>query len=270
MNRLFVFSGTGNSLAAAQEIQRSLPDFEIQRITTQTEPFIPEQTESVGLVFPVYAWGMPHAVVNWIKKLKLNSHPYLFALATCGGGGAGTLLQCRKLIALQGGKLSLGAFVTLPSNYILWGDAPKPEVQQKMFERASEKIQSLIPLIEKKQSRPMEKGSVPANFFLSKILYPLAVKHFKDTGKKFQIQENCTGCGICEKICPSGNIRLENQKPRFSLNCEQCLACLQWCPENAISYAGKTKDRRRYHHPEIKVSDLFKDKSPRPNPDFNG
>jgi MinD superfamily P-loop ATPase len=36
------------------------------------------------------------------------------------------------------------------------------------------------------------------------------------------------------------------------------MACLQWCPVEAIQYGKKTIGRKRYHHPSIAVADMFK------------
>jgi Pyruvate/2-oxoacid:ferredoxin oxidoreductase delta subunit len=46
-------------------------------------------------------------------------------------------------------------------------------------------------------------------------------------------------------------------KPIWQHTCEQCFACLQWCPEEAIQYGKNTKKKRRYHHPEIRLRDMF-------------
>lgn len=41
-------------------------------------------------------------------------------------------------------------------------------------------------------------------------------------------------------------------------HCEQCLACIQWCPQEALQYGKKTPAYERYHHPEIKLQDLLR------------
>ena len=41
----------------------------------------------------------------------------------------------------------------------------------------------------------------------------------------------------------------------------QCLACINYCPENSIQYGDKTQERGRYHNPEITVQDLINKKS---------
>ena len=49
-----------------------------------------------------------------------------------------------------------------------------------------------------------------------------------------------------------------DDKPTWNHHCEQCLACIQWCPEEAIQYGKKTPQYERYHHPEIQLKDMLK------------
>jgi len=34
------------------------------------------------------------------------------------------------------------------------------------------------------------------------------------------------------------------------------MACIQWCPVEAIQVGKRTRGRRRYHHPEVTAHDL--------------
>jgi ferredoxin len=45
------------------------------------------------------------------------------------------------------------------------------------------------------------------------------------TDKSIVVDEKCTSCGICAKICPVDNIKIVNQKPEFEHRCEMCFAC---------------------------------------------
>lgn len=74
--------------------------------------------------------------------------------------------------------------------------------------------------------------------------------------KNFKCDERCNGCGICEKICPVKNIKMLKLMPSWEHHCEQCFACLQWCPQSSIQFGIKTEGER-YHHPDIKLSDLL-------------
>ena len=48
----------------------------------------------------------------------------------------------------------------------------------------------------------------------------------------------CIGCGKCVELCPLNNIRLENGKPVWGKHCTHCMACICYCPKEAIEYGN--------------------------------
>ena len=75
--------------------------------------------------------------------------------------------------------------------------------------------------------------------------------------EKYYVDENCNGCGICQKICPVDNIKLVNEKPEWQHKCQMCTACLHYCPQIAIQWGEYTLGRARYNHPKIKLKELI-------------
>ena len=74
-----------------------------------------------------------------------------------------------------------------------------------------------------------------------------------------QIKEGCIGCGICQKVCPSGSIRMENSKAvHIPGNCQSCLACVHHCPQKAIvlSIPEKNPDAR-YRNEHISLQEIM-------------
>ncbi len=66
-------------------------------------------------------------------------------------------------------------------------------------------------------------------------------------GKRYaKIGDYCVACGCCVKVCPLGNIRLENRRPVWGKNCTHCMACIAKCPVEAIEYGKATKHKQRY------------------------
>ena len=48
--------------------------------------------------------------------------------------------------------------------------------------------------------------------------------------------EKCTGCGICEEVCPVEAIKVENEKAKVdNEECVDCGTCVEECPEDALS-----------------------------------
>jgi MinD superfamily P-loop ATPase len=76
----------------------------------------------------------------------------------------------------------------------------------------------------------------------------------------FVPDSNCNGCGTCVQVCPMDNITLLGDKPSWGENCAFCFACLQWCPREAIQAGRITLNKKRYHHPDVKISDIVKQK----------
>jgi MinD superfamily P-loop ATPase len=74
-------------------------------------------------------------------------------------------------------------------------------------------------------------------------------------GTSFAADEKCTGCGTCARVCAVGNIEIVHARPVWQNRCENCLACYNWCPTNAIHGALANKGYR-YHHPDVTARDI--------------
>jgi MinD superfamily P-loop ATPase len=85
----------------------------------------------------------------------------------------------------------------------------------------------------------------------------LAFPHVPTMDRSFWVDEKCNGCGICKAVCPSGNIDLPEERPAWQHHCEQCLACIQWCSQEAIQFGKKTPRYKRYHHPEVTLKEML-------------
>ena len=103
-----------------------------------------------------------------------------------------------------------------------------------------------------------EKCGFLMKHLFSGLVYKGFLKGLPKMDKKFYSDEKCTKCKICSKVCPAGNIDFADGKPVWKGSCEQCMACIQWCPAEAIQYGKSTVKRRRYHHPDVKISDMMK------------
>ncbi|WP_370804578.1 EFR1 family ferrodoxin [Enterocloster clostridioformis] len=61
------------------------------------------------------------------------------------------------------------------------------------------------------------------------------------TDMGYQISNSCISCGKCKMICPAKNIEIINGFPSFQHRCQQCMACIQLCPQNALIIRIKRK-----------------------------
>jgi ferredoxin len=250
---LFYCTGTGNSLWTARMVARELGDARISPISGKT---VESEADAIGIIFPVHMWGLPHRVIAFVDALPKDRSPYYFAVAVNAGQVAATLLQLKKLMHSKGLSLSAGFEIAMPSNYIPWGGPGPEEKRRGRFDKAAKKIAQIAAAIVRREQRPVDKGPLWQNILFT-WLYRLALPHVPAMDKSFWVDEKCNLCGICKAICPCGNIGLTAGKPVWRHHCEQCLACIQWCPREAIQFGKKTPRYERYHHPEVRLEDMM-------------
>jgi ferredoxin len=253
--RLYVYTGTGNSLWVARQLAGELKKTAIAFMPYPKKP-LQAQAEAVGIIFPVHIWGLPGRVIQFVNYLKVKPSTYLFAVAVNAGQPAATLLQLQRLMASRGLSLSLGYSIVLPSNYIPWGGPGPIDKQQKRFKEARAKVKTIAGKVHRQERSKVERGSWWQNILFS-LLYKLSFRQVPHMDKKFCVDAKCNSCGICARVCPAGNIEMAKGKPVWLHCCEQCFACLQWCPQEALQYGEKTVRYQRYHHPEVRLKDML-------------
>lgn len=257
--KIFYFTGTGNSLSVAKGIGNELEDAELVSIPAVVNGNIGFNIPVIGIVFPVYMWGMPKMVVDFVQKLEINKDQYVFAVATCAGQPGETLVQLQKLLQTMGADLQAGFAVKEASNTIQKDNffiktAMLIEKNSKITRSGKERISEIVEVIKNKKEHEPETSSALLNKFGS-FVYGMAIGRINTMGQ-FWADEKCSMCLNCQQICPSSNIETVNDKPHWNQNCEFCQACIQWCPKEAIHI--KNEDlKRRYHNPEIKVKDMM-------------
>ena len=249
-NLILYFSGTGNSLAAAKRIAKEVGDTDIRAMATYPDPV--GEYERVGFVFPCYAAGLPRFVREYIERLDTEElvTDYYFAVETYGGWPGNSNTQINKILKTKDEALSFAINIKMFSNYIALYSMKDNE--RAMAKDADVELSAVAVNIRKKMRNNNTHRAALLGLFHS-VALPSMLKKIKD----FNVSNECTGCRICTRLCPTENIRLESEKPVFGLNCEQCMACIQWCPTQAINYKKKTVGKKRYKHPAIHISDMF-------------
>ncbi len=83
---LYYFSGTGNSLHVAKELQKRIPETNlIPMVSLINNDVVETRGETIGFVFPIHFTTVPMIVKSLISKLDLKSAKYIFAIATRQG-----------------------------------------------------------------------------------------------------------------------------------------------------------------------------------------
>jgi ferredoxin len=256
--RIYYFSGTGNSLYVAKRIREQLDDAELIRITSRlVQENMSIKADVLGFVFPVYAWGPPGIVESFFKTMNVKNAVYTFVVAVHGGGPGNALVRTEKLLKSQGVSIDSAFDVKTPSNYVVGADPASKEEARRMFEDIEPRIADMLNSIVEQRKITVTPDNISGRLKTA-LIHPLFLMGSKKQGKKFYASAQCTGCGICQQVCPVENIILNaDKKPEWQNRCELCVGCINLCPKQAIQAGEETVDRRRYQHPDIAVSELM-------------
>ena len=247
---IFYFSATGNSRHAAHktaDINENIVSISEALKTKNTEFNIHDG--KLGIVFPVYFFGVPQAVMDFINSAakNLKKKTYVYILMTCGASTANADKFVKETLEKKGISVNAVYSVKMVDTYVpLFKIADKAE-QEKINIKADRELEKIKNAIDEKLSGNQNKN--PGHFpkAVTFFSYPF-YKHRRFT-KKFYVEDNCIGCGLCEKICPSEAIKIEKGKPVWvKKQCNICLGCLHRCPKEAIQYGKKSKTSGRYFY----------------------
>jgi ferredoxin/flavodoxin len=251
---IFYFSGTGNSEWAAKQIAKRTGDtvVSIAECTRNGQfSFELADGERIGFVFPVYFYGVPTIVSDFIWRLELSGNAgYTFAICTSGGDPARANSMQKKALVRRGMRLDAAFELSMPDNYIILFDLmTPPDKAALLFEAAKESIEGIA--AEVLSAKPIPPRSGLGRWIKTAAFYPI-YKNGRNT-RKFYVLVDCNGCGLCEKLCPCSMIEMQSRRPVWKVDkCTQCLACLHRCPKRAIQYGRKTLSRGRYVNPNVK------------------
>ena len=245
----------------ARDLSEKLGDSELVPIAkVWHEKNLASKSEKVGLVFPLYYYGLPKIIFDFVNKINLDKTQYIFAVITMGGEWEGAAFkQLEKILRDKSKALNAGFLVTMPNNFIFDQDVFSKAEEKELLEKSMKHIEKIAKEInndvenmeinlDQKRGRSTEKTNLAFH------------RSVNESDKHFVAEESCNSCGICEKVCPVNNILLVEGKPQWQHHCQQCLACINYCPEQAIQYGQRTLGRGRYHHPDITVKDLLNQK----------
>lgn len=201
--------------------------------------------EVYGLVFPVYGWGIPKVVDDYIRKHidDIRNSQYVYAVMTCGDDVGYADKVLRKAL---GGKLDAVFSVAMPNTYVcLPGfDVDKDDVAQTKVAKTLERLPGIADLVRQREKRTdVVRGACA--WLKTYVLRPL-FNRFLMTDKYFHVDSRlCTHCKRCVKGCPLGNMAADEKGNIIwkHENCTGCLRCYHRCPNKAVQFGRFTRDK---------------------------
>ena len=245
------FTGTGNSRYLARRIAEGLemPLYDLNACIKAGDTAPVQTGRDVVLVTPTYAWRIPRVVSEWLDKTELTGAERIWFVMDCGSE-IGNAAKFNRILAEQKHLQYRGtAQIVMPENYIAMFKAPEREEAENIVKAAEPAIADAIACLKEKKPFPATRSNLYDRFMSSAvnpIFYRLFVK-----AAAFQVRDACIGCGQCADRCPMNNITIKAGKPVWGNDCTHCMACICYCPTEAIEYGEKSVGKPRYHFEQL-------------------
>ena len=255
---IYYFSGTGNSYNIAKNICDGLENSKLINIAKLHSLNCDYASETIGIVFPLYYFGIPIIVDEFLLQLNIPENAYVFVIVTRGEPMAGgAKRQLDAAFRASGMTYQFFRYVTMGNNYPFHVfNGSKEKVKEQRNKKVGEKVLTFLADIKmKKQSRIFSILDYPPFPTITYKIPTYGYKHFLQMYNKdtcFEVDRNlCNKCKKCEYACPTDNTEVNSNVEWKHINCQMCLACYNCCPKNAIQYVDPqnkvdTNGKRQY------------------------
>lgn len=247
---VFYFTGTGNSLYIAKQIEEtpiSIP----QIIHRKKQEY---SADSIGIVAPVYGHEVPAIVKDFLKNAVFHTD-YFYMILTYGNRHGGAAELAKQLCDECGIAVNYINVIVMVDNWLPGFDMNE---QKKVDKKVEENMAAILTdLTERKNmiSEVTDTDRAAHQQFLDRMnQMPADVwQHL------LRVTEGCIGCGICEKVCPSASIQVVDGKAVYTPgNCQTCLACTHACPQKTICLTvPEVNPLARYRNEHISLREIM-------------
>ena len=261
---LYVFSGTGNTLAVAGLYKKYLENMDgestvdIYSVSAKSgDAPSPEGYDLVGVGYPIHAFCAPEPIIKLCKSLPKTENKRAFIFKSSGEGLHINDCSSQKLIKIitkKGYNVELERHIVMPYNMIY---RHKDEMARHMWIYAHALVDlNCRELLEGKKEK------VKKTFLKTMWVAPIGCieRGFAHLhGPVFKVnKKKCVNCGKCQKVCPMDNISLKDGKYKFGNKCVLCMGCAFNCPKDAVKVGvfGAWKVNGSY-----RLNELQKDES---------
>ena len=246
---ILFFSATGNCKYVATRLTQAAEQAMLSIADCVKESRYDFADKTIGIISPVYDWGLPSIVKEFLEKASFHTD-YLYFVATYGTTPGAIGYMANK--SIQGRNIDAYYSVRMADTWTPIFDLSTPEKVAKYTKSTEAEIDCVIHSVSERRNNRHMSPRTPA-FITKWIAEPIYNNKVRRTSH-FHVEDTCIGCGLCAKKCPVQAIEMRDKKPVWVKDkCVMCLGCLHRCPKFAIQYEGKTKKHGQYTNPNVKV-----------------
>ncbi|HUT25341.1 MAG TPA: EFR1 family ferrodoxin [Sumerlaeia bacterium] len=265
---VYYMTGTGNSYRAARWAGEAASAHGARARVVAIENARPaeEVQESpedlLGLVMPTHGFTAPWHMTWFALWLPPRKGAHAFCVACRAGtrfrrlffpgvSGTATFLIA-AILACKGFRVRGVMGLDMPFNWMAVVPGLNPSSVAAIIARARPKTERFMERILSGERNWLTFGNA-VEMLAGLVLLPVSVLYLLFgrffLAKIFFASRRCTGCGHCAENCPVGAIRMaggaretgavrrtaeKKPRPYWRYNCENCMRCMAYCPEQAI------------------------------------
>lgn len=261
------FSGTGNTDYVARYLADRIVHVpvEIQMRSMEQQPAedVPD-FDVLAVGFPVYGADSPRILQDYLARLAPGEGRGALAFGTKGAWAGGAVVRTLGRLAERGYVPLGGGSVLMPgtdglaltgkdswmARWALGKDYDHLKDADRLAQRMAGVLSGLVAGEPAEASRQgVRRG--PAGSLSDRVwayLYDGLAEGY--AAGRLRADERCNGCGLCARLCPTGNIELVEGRPRFAGRCTPCMRCVHLCPQEAVQIGRLTVNKFRWRGPK--------------------
>jgi len=255
---IIYYSGTGNTYRVAELIKELLDkkEFSVDLFDITKDFVTMNQYDLIIFGSPTYSKVASYKLIEYVDQYVLksnNKQSKVITYATHSWGEVYGHIQLAKDLEMRGFDVRSSMDLLLPNNhYMMTGKKHSKSEIKSMYTALDKKLKLTMNTVLNNEKEVKTKS------LLKRVTYErmyrlLRKKWIPNYAKNYLSVDNkkCTKCGICVRLCPNDNIRLD-RVIKFETNCSACAKCFNICPSDAYKVKGKQVERFTINNRSIK------------------